>query len=147
MNISDEYNIKLKSEMKKFFTSYANDAKDLTTVLDFFNVIHNLILPIMDELPFINYNKVINIYTLFDDIIAETVFSTKMNRIYNNILANKLDNNDIYINNNKLNTNNLTRSTRESRKRNCTNKESDISNIQETSIINSSSKQLKKTIN
>ena len=144
MDLSDEFYIKLKSEMKKVFTSYANDAKDLTIVLDFFNVIHNLILPIIDELPFINYNKVINIYTLFDDIIAETEFSTKMIRIYNNILANKLDNDDIDINNNKLNINNLNQCTWKSRKRKYNNKVSDISNIQETSIINSSSKQFKK---
>ena len=69
-----------------------------------------------------------------------------MIRIYNNILANKLDNDDIDIDNNKLNTNNLNQNTRKSRKRKCNNEESDISNIQETSIINSSSKQLNKYI-
>ena len=82
--------------------------------------------------------------TLYDDIVAETEFSTEMIIIYNNILANKLDNDDIDINNNKLSTNDLTWSTRESRKRNCNNKESDISNIQETSIIESLSKTIKK---
>ena len=46
--------------------------------------------------------------TLYDDIVAETEFSTEMIRIYNNILANKLDNDDIDINNNKLSTNDLT---------------------------------------
>ena len=34
MNLSDEFYIQLKSGMKKDFTSYANDVKDLTTVLD-----------------------------------------------------------------------------------------------------------------
>ena len=131
--------------MKKVFTSYAIDVKDLKTVLAFFNVIHNLELLMMDELPFINDNidfMVVN--TLFNDIVAETEFSTEMIRINNNILANKLDNDNIDINNNKLNTNNLNRSTWESRKRNCNNKESNISNIQESSIIKSSSKKIKK---
>ena len=59
--------------------------------------------------------------------------------IYNNILSNKLDNDDIDIHNNKLNTINLNQCTRKSRKRKCNNKDSDISNIQEIS----SSKQLK----
>ena len=39
MNVSDKFYIKLKSEMKKVFTSYANDVTDLTTALDFYNVI------------------------------------------------------------------------------------------------------------
>ena len=39
MDLSDEFYIKLKSEMKKVFTSYANDVTDLTTALDFYNVI------------------------------------------------------------------------------------------------------------
>ena len=50
MNISDEYNIKLKSEMKKVFTSYANDVTELTTVLDFYFVIQ-FKSPIMVKLP------------------------------------------------------------------------------------------------
>ena len=41
INISDEFYIKLKPEMKKVFTSYANDVTDLTTVLDFYNVFQN----------------------------------------------------------------------------------------------------------
>ena len=145
MDLSDKFYIILKSKMKKVFTSYAIDVKDLKTVLAFFNVIHNLELLMMDELPFINDNidfMVVN--TLFNDIVAETEFSTEMIRINNNILANKLDNDNIDINNNKLNTNNLNRSTWESRKRNCNNKESNISNIQESSIIKSSSKKIKK---
>ena len=64
-----------------------------------------------------------------------------MIRIYNNILSNKLDNNDIDISDKKLNTNNINQCTRKSRKRKCNNNEPDISNIQETSIINLSSKQ------
>ena len=38
MNVSDKFYIKLKSEMKKVFTSYANNVTDLTIVLDFYNV-------------------------------------------------------------------------------------------------------------
>ena len=102
----------------------------------------------MDKLPFIRELKDFNIVdTIFGDIIAESEFSTEMIRICNNILSNKLDNDDIDINNNKLNTINLNQGTMKSRKRKCNIKDSDISNIQETSMINSSSKQLKKTIN
>ena len=95
----------------------------------------------MDKLSFLNDLKDFNIVnTICDDIVVELEFSTEMIRIYNNILAKTLDYGDIDINNNKLNTNNLNRSTRKSRKRKCNNQESDVSNIQETSIIKSSSK-------
>ena len=145
MNLSNELYIKLTSVMKKVFTSYANDVKDLTTVLDFYNVFHNLKSPMMDKLPFINDLKNFNsVNTIFNDIVAGSEFSTEMIRIYSNILANKLDNDDIDINNNKLNRNNLTRRTRESRERKCNNQESNISNSRYTSIIKSSSKKLKK---
>ena len=83
--------------------------------------------------------------TLFDDIVEEIEFSTEMIRIYKNILANKLDNDQLIdlkkcddIDINKLNTNNFTQSTKESRKRKFNNKKSDISNIQQTYIIKSS---------
>ena len=90
--------------MKKVFTLYVTDVKNLTTVMDFSNVIYNLKLPMMDELPFINDNNDFNIVnTLFDNIVAETEFYTKIIKIYKHILANKLDNDDIDINNNKLN--------------------------------------------
>ena len=137
--------------MKKVFISYANDVKDLTILLEFFNVIHKLKFPMMEDLPFINDKKDFNIVTtLFDDIVGEVKFSTEIIRIYNNILAIKLDNDqsidlmkcdDIDIN--KLNTNNLTQSTRKSRKRKCNNKESDFSNIQQTYIIKSAFKKFK----
>ena len=78
------------------------------------------------------------------------IFFTEIIRIYNNILANKLDNDQLidlkkYNDNdiNKLNTNNHTQSTMESRKRKYNNKESDFSNIQQTSIIKSSFKKSK----
>ena len=67
-----------------------------------------------------------------------------MIRIYNNILSNKLDNDDIDISNNKLNTINLNQGKRKSRKRKCNIKDSDITNNQKTSIIISSSKQFEK---
>ena len=99
----------------------------------------------INKLPFLNNLKAYNIvYTIFDDIIVESEFSTEMIRIYNSILCNKLDNDDIDINNNKLDTIHLNQCTRKSRKRKYNNKDSYISNIQETSIINSSSKQFKK---
>ena len=53
INISDEFYIKLKPEMKIVFTSYVNDVIDLTAVLDFYNVFKNLKSPMMDKLPFI----------------------------------------------------------------------------------------------
>ena len=79
------------------------------------------------------------------------IFFTEIIRIYNNILANKLDNDQLidlkkYNDNdiNKLNTNNHTQSTMESRKRKYNNKESDFSNIQRTSTIKSSFKKSQK---
>ena len=91
--------------------------------------------------------------TLFDDIVEEIEFSTEMIRIYKNILANKLDNDQLIdlkkcddIDINKLNTNNFTQSTKESRKRKFNNKKSDISNIQQTYIIKSSFKSLKNNL-
>ena len=118
INISDEFYIKLKPEMKIVFTSYVNDVIDLTAVLDFYNVFKNLKSPMIDKLPFIKELKNVNIIdTVFCYIIAESEFSTEMIRIYNNILSNKLDNDDIDINNNKLNIINLNQDTRRSRKR------------------------------
>ena len=104
--------------MKIVFTSYVNDVIDLTAVLDFYNVFKNLKSPMIDKLPFIKELKDVNIIdTVFCYIIAESEFSTEMIRIYNNILSNKLDNDDIDINNNKLNIINLNQDTRRSRKR------------------------------
>ena len=115
-------------------------------------MIHKLKFPMMEDLPFINDKKDFNVVTtLFDDIVGESKISTEIIRIYNKILANKLDNDqsidlkkcdDIDIN--KLNTNNLTQSTRKSSKRKCNNKESDFSNIQQTYIIKSAFKNFKK---
>ena len=89
--------------------------------------------------------KTLMVNTLFDDIVEEIEFSTEMIRIYKNIIANKLDNDQLIdlkkcddIDINKLNTNNFTQSTKESRKRKFNNKKSDISNIQQTYIIKSS---------
>ena len=50
INVSDDLYIKLKPEMKKVFISYANDVTDLTTVLNFHNVIQTLKSPMMDNL-------------------------------------------------------------------------------------------------
>ena len=50
INISDDFYIKLKPEIKKVFTSYANNVTDLTTVLDLYNVFQNSKLPMMDKL-------------------------------------------------------------------------------------------------
>ena len=86
--------------MKKMFTSYANDVTILTTVLDLYNVFQKLDSPMMNKLPFLKDLKDFNIVDkIFDDIIAESELSTEMIGIYNNILSNKLDNDDIGINN------------------------------------------------
>ena len=61
MDLSDDFYIKLKSEIKNLFTLYANDVKDLTTELDFYNVIQNLKTLMMDKLPFINDLKDFNV--------------------------------------------------------------------------------------
>ena len=54
----------------------------------------------MEDLPFINDKKDFNVVTtLFDNIVGEVKFSTEIIRIYNNILAKKLNNDDIDINN------------------------------------------------
>ena len=116
----DDLYIKLKPEMKKVFISYADDATDLKTVLDFYIVFQNLKSPMMDNLSCIKSFKRFNIVnTIFDEISAESEFSTEMIRMYNNILSNKLDNDDIDNKNNNVNTNNFNPNLRKSRKRKC----------------------------
>ena len=84
----------------------------------------------VDKLSCIKGPKDVNVVdTIFDEISAESKFYTEMIRMYNNILSNKLDNDDIDNKNNDLNTINFNKGTRKAR---CT---------------FSSSKQLKKTIN
>ena len=90
----------------------------------------------MEKIQFIKELKDFHIVdTIFDDIIAESEFSTKIIRIYNNIIYNKLDYDFIDNNNNKLNTTNLNQGTRKSSKIKCSIKDSDISNNQKTLII------------
>ena len=116
INVSDDLYIKLKPEMKKLFISYANDVTDLITVLDFNNVIQNLKSPTMDNLSCIQSLKhCIVVNTVYDKISVESEFSKEMSRMYNNIMSNKLDNDDIDINNNTLNTINLNQGTRKTR--------------------------------
>ena len=105
--------------MKKVFISYANDVTDLTTVLDFHNVILKLKSAMMDRLSFtqnVTHFNVVN--TTYDKIIEDTEFSDEMIRMYNNILFNKLDDDDIDNNNNNndVNTNNLVSNLRKSMK-------------------------------
>ena len=62
----------------------------------------------MDKLSFTRNVTHLNIVnTIYDDIIEDKGFSDEMIRMYNNILSNKLDNDDIDNNNNDVNTNNL----------------------------------------
>ena len=49
---------------------------------------------------------------IYDEISAESEFSTEMIRIYNIILSNKLDKDDIDNKNNDLSTINLNKSKR-----------------------------------
>jgi len=83
-------------------------------------VILKLKSPIMKTLSFshnVSHVNVVN--TIYDDIIEDKVFSDVMIRIYNNILSNKLDNDDIDNNNNDVNTNNLVSNERKAVKRKC----------------------------
>ena len=98
----------------------------------------------MDKLSCIKGLRDFNVVdTIFDEISAISEFSTEMIRIYNNIMSNKLDNDDIDNKNNDLNIINLNKNTRKLKKRKCNIKDSDIINNQETLITISSSKQLK----
>ena len=118
INIADGLYINLKPEMRKVFISYANDVIDLTTVLDFHIVILNLKSPMMNNLSFIQNIKHFNIVNaIYNEISVDSEFSNKMIRMYNNILSNKLDNDDIDNNNNDVNANNLVSNIRKSRKR------------------------------
>ena len=147
INVSDDLYIKLKPEMKKVFILYVNDVTDLIIVLDFHNVIQNLKSPMMDNLSFIKNIKHFNVVnTIYDEISADSEFSNEMIRMYNNILSNKLDNDDIGINNKSWIQLILIKAQKNQGKK-CNIKDSYIKNNQETSIIISSSKQLKKTIN
>ena len=110
--------------MKKVLISYANDVTYLTTVLDFHNVILNLMSPMMDNLSFIQNVKHFNVVnTIYDEISENKEFSDEMIRMQNNILSNKLDNDDIDNdndnNNNDVNTKNLVSNKRKSMKRKC----------------------------
>ena len=127
---SENLYIKLKPKMKKVFISYANDVTDLTTVLDFHNVILKLKSPMMDNLSFtqnVTHFNVVN--TIYDEIIEDTEFSDEMIRMYNNILSNKLDNDDIDNINNDVHTNNLISNKRKSLNRKCND---DANNIKRT---------------
>ena len=58
--------------MKKVCILYANDVTDLTTVLDFHNVVLKLKSPMMDKLSFtynVTHFNVVN--TLYDEIIED----------------------------------------------------------------------------
>ena len=106
--------------MLKVFISYTNDVTDLTTVLDFHNVILNLKLPMMDNLSFIHNIKHFSVVnTIYDEISEDKAFSDEMIRMYNNIMFNKLDDDDIDNNNNDVNTNNLVSNLRKSMKIKC----------------------------
>ena len=106
--------------MKTVFISYTNDVTNLTTVLNFHNIILNLKSSMMDNLSFPQNVKPFNVVdTIHDEIIEDKEFSNEMIRIYNNILSNKLDNNDMDNNNNDENTNNLVSNKRKSMKRKC----------------------------
>ena len=74
----------------------------------------------MNKLSFTHNVTHVNVVnTIYDDIIEDKEFSDEMIRLYNNILSNKLDNDDIYNNNNDVNTNNLVSNKRKSLKRKC----------------------------
>ena len=55
IEVSNEMYIELKIEMKEFVITFANEVKDLTYVLNFFNVMHTLKHPMMAKLAIINH--------------------------------------------------------------------------------------------
>ena len=60
----------------------------------------------MDHLSFTQNGTHFNVVnTIYDEIIEDTEFSDGIIRIYNNILSNKLDNDDIDNINNDVHTN------------------------------------------
>ena len=84
----------------------------------------------MDNLSFtqnVTHFNVVN--TIYDEIIEDTEFSDEMIRMYNNILSNKLDNDDIDNINNDVHTNNLISNKRKSLNRKCND---DANNIKRT---------------
>ena len=136
INIADDLYITLKPEMMNVFISYVNDVTDLTTVLDFHIIILNLKLPMMDNLSYIQNVKHFNIVnTIYNEISADSEFSNEMIRMYNNILSNKLDNDDIDNNNNDVNANNLVSNIRKSRKRKCNNDPDNVNNDMNTKMF------------
>ena len=85
----------------------------------------------MDNLSFtqnVTHFNVVN--TIYDEIIDDTEFSDEMIRMYNNILSNKLDNDDIVNNNDDVHSNNLVSNKRNSLKTRCNddanNKKNDV---------------------
>ena len=64
--------------MKKVFILYANDVTDLTTVLDFHNIILNLKSTMMNNFSFIQNVKHFNVAnTIYDEIIEDKEFLIK----------------------------------------------------------------------
>ena len=83
--------------------SYANDKKDLRQLKDVHNVIQSLKDPIIEKLSLShNPSHLKIIKSLYHDIIKEKVFLEELSRIYNNILSNKFDNDNIDNNSNEL---------------------------------------------
>ena len=88
--------IELKIKMKDIFITFSNEVKDLTFVLDFFNLIHTLKHPMMAKLAIIKTLKDNNnVDIVNDEIVPDKDFSNEMIRSYNIILANKLDNDNL----------------------------------------------------
>ena len=80
--------------------------KDLKQLKDFHNVILQLKPPIMKKLSLSHNPSHLKISeSLYHDIINENVFLEELSRIYNNILSNKFDNDNIDNNSNEGNIN------------------------------------------
>ena len=120
MELSDNLNIKLKETMKNELISYANDKKDLRQLKDVHNVIQSVKVPIIEKLSLShNPSHLKIIKSLYHDIIKEKVFLEELSRIYNNILSNKFDNDNIDNNSNEGNTNHHIDIVRKTLKRKC----------------------------
>ena len=150
MKLSDNLNIKLKETMKNELISYANDKKDLRQLKDVHNVIQSLKVPIIEKLSLShNPSHLKIIKSLYHDIIKEKVFLEELSRIYNNILSNKFDNDNIDNNSNEGNTNHHIDIGRKSLKRKCNDAVQtikQISTIKNTLICKNSNKKKKAKI-
>ena len=85
----------LKIRMKQRLLKYTTEVNDITRQLDFFTVMDKLKYNIISNLIFIkteDEKTIIDI--IYDEIIEDDIFVQEMTTSCNNILSNKLDNDE-----------------------------------------------------